>query len=52
MTASRITESEIEQATLEWFKGLGYAILSGPDIAQAEFLAERASYKDKERRRT
>jgi type I restriction enzyme R subunit len=41
-----ITESEIEQATLNWFKELGYSILYGPDIAPGELLAERASYGD------
>jgi type I restriction enzyme R subunit len=41
-----LTESEIEQATLNWFKELGYSILYGPDIAPGELLAERASYSD------
>lgn len=41
-----ITESEIEQATLDWFKGLGYSILNGPDIAPGELFAERTSYCD------
>jgi len=41
-----LTESEIEQATLNWFKELGYVILYGPDIAPGELLAERASYSD------
>lgn len=41
-----ITESEIEQATLDWFKELGYSILYGPGIAPGELLAERASYGD------
>lgn len=39
-----ITESEIEQATLNWFEGLGYSILNGPDIAPGELFAERTSY--------
>lgn len=43
---SNITESEIEQATLDWFKGLGYSILNGPDIAPGELFAERANYGD------
>ncbi|MEW6715719.1 MAG: type I restriction endonuclease [Nitrospirota bacterium] len=41
-----ITESIIEQATLDWFKELGYSILYGPGIAPGELLAERASYGD------
>lgn len=41
-----ITESIIEQATLDWFKGLGYSILNGPDIAPGELFAERTSYSD------
>ena len=41
-----ITESVIEQATLDWFKGLGYSILNGPDIAPGELLSERKSYSD------
>lgn len=43
---SNITESIIEQATLDWFKELGYSIIYGPDIAPGELLAERASYSD------
>lgn len=41
-----ITESIIEQATLDWFKGLGYSILNGPDIAPGELFPERTSYSD------
>lgn len=41
---NNITESEIEQASLDWFKGLGYSVLNGPDIAHGELFAERASY--------
>ncbi|MBI5206152.1 MAG: type I restriction endonuclease subunit R [Nitrospirae bacterium] len=41
-----ITESIIEQATLDWFKELGYSLLSGPDIAPGELFSERASYSD------
>jgi type I restriction enzyme, R subunit len=40
------TESTVEDAALELFSGLGYAILHGPDIAPGELLAERASYSD------
>jgi len=41
-----ITESVIEQATLDWFKELDYSILHGPDIAPGELFSERASYSD------
>ena len=43
---SSITESAVESAALEWLVGLGYAALSGPDIAPGELLAERADYAD------
>jgi len=33
MTAHAFTESEVEVAALEWFSRLGYAVMSGPDIA-------------------
>lgn len=46
MKGSNITESIIEQATLDWFKELGYSVLNGPDIAPGELLAERSSYSD------
>lgn len=38
------TESVIEQAALTWLESLGYAILSGPEIAPGELKAERNSY--------
>lgn len=41
-----ITESTIEQATLDWFKELDYSILYGPDIAPGELFSERANYGD------
>src|SRR4051812_13081828 len=40
-----ITESIVEEATLDWLGGLGYEILSGPAIAPGEPTAERADYK-------
>ncbi len=46
MKRNIITESEIEQAALDWFKGLGYSVLNEPDIASGELFAERASYSD------
>ena len=44
MKGNIITESIIEQATLDWFRELGYASLNGPDIAPGELLSERTSY--------
>lgn len=41
-----ITESIIEQATLDWFKGLGYSVLNGPAIGPGELFSERTSYSD------
>ena len=38
---SHFTESVVEDAALEWLKGLGYAVLHGPDIAAGEPAAER-----------
>lgn len=46
MKRNLITESEIEQATLNWFDELEYSILYGPDIAPGELFAERTSYSD------
>ncbi len=40
------TESVVEEATLDWFRQLGYAVLFGPDVASGEPTAERASYAD------
>ena len=37
-------ESEIEDATLEWFSELGYAVLHGPDISPDGPTPERVSY--------
>ena len=39
-----LTESILEDATLEWFRELGYAIGHGPHIAPGEPAAERDSY--------
>jgi type I restriction enzyme R subunit len=41
-----ITESVVEEAALDWFKGLGYQYLPGPDIACDGTRPERASYAD------
>jgi type I restriction enzyme R subunit len=39
-----MVESTVEEAALEIFDSLGYAILHGPDIAPGELFAERSSY--------
>ncbi len=44
MTA--VNESVVEQATLDWFRELGYETLHGPQIAPDEPGAERTSYAD------
>ena len=42
------TESVVEDAALEWLKGLRYDVLHGPDIAVGELAAERGdpNYRD------
>ena len=42
MTA--FTESDVEEAALEWLAGLGYARLHGPDISPEGSAPERGSY--------
>ena len=37
----KFTESTVEEATLQWLKELGYAVLHGPEIAAGEPAAER-----------
>ena len=34
----------VEEATLEWLSGLGYAVLNGPDISPEGPSPERISY--------
>jgi type I restriction enzyme, R subunit len=41
MIASEFSESVVEQAALAWLEGLGYEILSGPNVAAGEPGAER-----------
>src|SRR5947209_20277071 len=40
-----ITESVVEQAALDWLRGLGYETSSGLAIAPGEPTAERSDYK-------
>ncbi|HEX5397496.1 MAG TPA: type I restriction endonuclease, partial [Verrucomicrobiae bacterium] len=42
---SRLTESVVEDAALDWLKGLGYEIVSGLAIAPGETAAERTEYR-------
>ncbi len=46
MTNFKYTESDLENAVLEWLDGLGYSIKFGPDIAPDGESPERESYKD------
>jgi type I restriction enzyme R subunit len=41
-----IAESHVEEAALEWLRGLGYSIAEGPDIAPDTAKSERESYGD------
>ena len=39
-----ITEAEVEQAALDWLKGLGWQVAHGPDIAPSTPNADRDDY--------
>jgi type I restriction enzyme R subunit len=41
---NQFTESDVEQAALDWLEGLGYRILPGLEIAPGEPAAERDNY--------
>lgn len=41
-----MTEAEIEEVALSWFRELGYAVVHGPEIAPGEPGAERDSFGD------
>ena len=41
---TRITESVVEDAALDWLDGLGWSVAHGPDIAPDTLAAERADY--------
>ncbi|MDP2170123.1 MAG: type I restriction endonuclease subunit R [Rhodocyclaceae bacterium] len=43
---SSLNESTVEEAALEWFGELGYALGHGPQIAPGEPAAERDSFSD------
>jgi hypothetical protein len=38
------TELEVEEAALEWLRGLGYTVVHGPEIAPGSDRAERGNY--------
>ena len=40
----KFSESQVEEAALEWLSGLGYAVLHGPDISPDGPTPERISY--------
>ena len=40
------TESEVEDAALEWLEGLGWKVIHGPDIAPHTVASERADYSE------
>jgi len=40
-----INESIVEDAALEWFGALGYAVAHGPHLAPGEPAAERVSFQ-------
>ena len=42
--SATFTESEVEDAALEWLEGLGWRVAHGPNIAPAAGSSERADY--------
>ena len=40
----KITESEVEEACLEWFRGLGYPVAHGPDLEPEGPACEREAF--------
>nr|MCU0709708.1 type I restriction endonuclease [Pirellula sp.] len=41
-----LSESDLEEAALEWFESIGYAIANGPELAPGEHGAERANFHE------
>ena len=41
---STLTEADVEQAAIDWLRGLRWQIAHGPDIAPGTLNAERADY--------
>ncbi|MFH1923835.1 MAG: type I restriction endonuclease subunit R [Planctomycetota bacterium] len=46
MNRVSLHESDVEEAALSWFGGLGYEVRHGPEIAPGEPKAERESFGD------
>lgn len=46
MARYKYTESDLEEAVLEWLEGLGYSVAFGPDIAPGGENSERENYQD------
>jgi hypothetical protein len=44
--AMTLTEAIVEEAALDWFQALGYAVLPGLQLAPGEPTAERQSFSD------
>ena len=42
----KFSESDVEDAALAWFEGIGYTIAHGPEIAPGEPKAERHSFEE------
>ncbi|MHB1317275.1 MAG: type I restriction endonuclease subunit R [Anaerolineae bacterium] len=40
-----IRESDVEEATMAWFEGLGYTIRNGPEIGPEAYVPERADHE-------
>jgi hypothetical protein len=36
---TQVCESTVEEAALQWFDGLGYGILNGPEIGEGKGVA-------------
>ena len=43
-----LTKSMVEEAALDWFQELGYAVLPGSQLAPGEPAAERESFSNLE----
>jgi len=43
---AKLTESDVEQATLDWLEGLGYTTLNASEIAPDSPNSERQTYAD------
>ncbi|MCI0482962.1 MAG: hypothetical protein L0Y78_00065 [candidate division NC10 bacterium] len=41
---TRLIESVVEEAALDWLESLGWTVRHGPEIAPGELFAEREDY--------